>query len=211
MSFNPDKSKQAIEVTFSQKQSPPSYPLITFNHLNVAKEDIQKHLGLYLDKQLNFQHHLKEKISKANKGIGVIKRLSPYLPRASLISIYTMFVRPHLDYADIIYDRPNNNTFKNKLESIQYNAALAITGAIRGSSMDKIFNELGFEYLSDRRWIRRLSFFYKIHNNSVPKYLSDILHSNSKSMYSTRKKDQICNSPTRTDLFSFSFFPMHYS
>ena len=207
MSFNPDKSKQAVEITFSRKRSPPYHPPITFNHLHVAKEDVQKHLGLYLDKQLNFQHHLKEKISKANKGIGVIKRLSPYLPRASLISIYKMFVRPHLDYADIIYDRPNNDIFKNKLESVQYNAALAITGAIRGTSMDKLFSELGFEYLADRRWLRRLSFLYKIQDNSVPKYLSDIIPSNSKSMYSTRNKDRIRNFSTRTDLFSFSFFP----
>ena len=97
----------------------------------------QKHLDLYLDNQLNFQHHIKEKISKANKGIGLFKGLSLYLPHAFLLSIYTAFVRPHLDYADMIYDRPNNDTFKNKLESIQYNAALSITRAIRSSSMGK--------------------------------------------------------------------------
>ena len=70
-----------------------------------------------------------------------------------------MFVRPHLDYADIIYDRPNCELFKRELESVQYNAALAITGAITGTSRDKIFNELALEYLADRRWLRRLTFF----------------------------------------------------
>ena len=154
MSFNPDPSKQAIEVIFSHKRSPPLHTSLTFNNMPVANEGVQKHLGLYLDNQLSFNHHLKEKLSKANKGIGIIKKLSWYLPRSSLVSIYTMFVRPHLDYADIIYDRPNNEVFKSKLESIQYNAALAITGAVRGTSMEKIFNEIGFEFLADRRWLR---------------------------------------------------------
>ena len=137
----------------------------------------------------------------------MIKRLSPYLPRVSLVTLYKMFVRPHLDYADIIYDQPNNETFKNILKSIHYNAALAITGAIRGSSMDKLFSELGFEYLSDRRWLRRLTFLYKIKDNSAPKYLCNILPNNSSSRYPTRNRNQIRNFSARTDLFSFSFFP----
>ena len=167
---------------------------------------VHKHLGLLFDSQLNFQHHLKEKISKANKGIGVIKKLSYYLPRSSLVTIYKMFVRPHLDYADIIYDRPNNKLFKSKLESIQYNAALAISGAIRGTSMEKIFNELGFEYLADRRWLSRLSFFYKLNNRSKPSYLCNVVPK-VVSQYRTRNQPPVCNFTPRTDLFSFSFFP----
>ena len=64
---------------------------------------------------------------------------------------------PHLDYGDIIYDQPNNQAFSNKLEAVQYNAALAITGAIRGTSKTKVYQELGFESLKSRRLLRRLS------------------------------------------------------
>ena len=113
---------------------------------------------MVLDKKLTFNHHLKEKIPKANKGIGLITRLYPYLPRKTLVNIYKAFVRPHLDYGDIIYDNPSNDTFCHKIESVQYNAALAITGAIRGTSREKLYQELGLEYLSDRRWCRRLCF-----------------------------------------------------
>ena len=62
----------------------------------------------YLDKKLNFSHHIIEKISKACKAIGVIKKLYYVLPRNSLLTIYKSFIRPHLDYDDIIYDQPNN-------------------------------------------------------------------------------------------------------
>ena len=46
-------------------------------------------------------------------------------------------IRPHLDYGDVIYGQPNNQDFINKLKVVQYNAALAITGAIRGRSKTK--------------------------------------------------------------------------
>ena len=73
---------------------------------------------MILDRKLNFKCHLSEKISKANKGIGIIKRLYNFLPIATLVNIYKSFVRPHLDYGDVIYDNPSNETFCQMIESI---------------------------------------------------------------------------------------------
>ena len=52
------------------------------------------------------------------------------LPRSSLLTIYKSFFRPHLNYSNVIYDQPNNSHLSNKIETVQQNAALAITGAI---------------------------------------------------------------------------------
>ena len=93
---------------------------------------------MYLDEKLNFNHHIYVKILKANKGIEIIKRLSHILPRKSLITIYKSFIRSRLDYCDVIYDQPNNESFSSKIKRIQYNAALAITGARRGTSQTKL-------------------------------------------------------------------------
>ena len=138
-------------------------------------QDNQKHLGIILDKKLAFDQHLVGKISKANRSIGLINRLREFLPRSSLITIYKAYIRPHLDYGDIVYDRPGNASFAEKLESIQYNACLAITGCFRGTSREKLYCELGLESLADRRWSRRLIFFYEIINGFAPNYLSDLL------------------------------------
>ena len=51
-----------------------------------------------------------------------------------------MFVRPYLDYGDILYDKPDNKNFQNKLEKVQYRACLAITGAIQGTSRQKLYD-----------------------------------------------------------------------
>ena len=97
-----------------------------------------------------------------NKTIGLLRKLQNILPRQSLITIYKSFIRPHLDYGDIIYDRAYNSSFHQNIESIQYNAALAITGAIRGTSKEKIYQELGFESLQQRCWYRKLCCLFKI-------------------------------------------------
>ena len=77
-----------------------------------------------------------------SKSIFVIKTLRHSLPRKSLLTIYKVFLRPLIDYGDIIYDQPQNESFCNKIESVQYKSALAITGAIQGTSREKIYQEL---------------------------------------------------------------------
>ena len=174
MNFNPDLSKEA-QVIFSRKTVKVSHPSVTHNTAPVARTACQKHLGLYLDEKLNFHDHINAKILKANKGIGIIKRLSNTLPRKSLLTIYKSFIRPHLDYCDIIYDQPNNESFCTKIEHIQYNAALAITGAIKGTSQTKLYKELGLESLKFRRWFRRLCTFFKIKTSGKPEYLFNLI------------------------------------
>ena len=65
-----------------------------------------------------------------------------------------------MDYGDIIYDEAYNASFHRKLESFQYNAVLAITSPIRRTSKEKLYQELGFESLQQRRWYRKLCYFY---------------------------------------------------
>ena len=93
----------------------------------------QKHLGMFLDTKLDFQEHLKSIFSKLNKTIGLLWKLHHILPRSPFLTIYKSFIRSHLDHGDIIYDQAYNQ----KLDSIQHNAALAVTGAIRGTSKGK--------------------------------------------------------------------------
>ena len=62
---------------------------------------------------------------------------------------------------------------------VQYNAALATTGAIKRTSQLKIYNELGLESLKFRRWFRRMCLFYKIKTTQIPKYLYEVLSTES--------------------------------
>ena len=61
------------------------------------------------------------------------------LPRRSLVTIYKSFIKPHLDYGDIVYDQAFNKSFRDNLEPIQYNASLTITVAIRSTLKEKLY------------------------------------------------------------------------
>ena len=108
---------------------------------------------------------------KISKTIGLLRKLHNFLPRAALITIYKAFIRPHLDYGDILYDQAYNMSFHQKMEFIQYNACLAITGAIRGTSKENLYREIGLESLQLSCWYRKLGMLYKIFKSRSPQYL----------------------------------------
>ena len=152
MSFNPDTSKQAVEVTFSKKRYPPNHPLIFFNDTPVLKAQEQKHLGIILDSKVSFANHIKTAISKSRQGIGVLRFFSKYLPRHTLNEMFKLYVRRHLDYGDVVYHIPHSICkFSNsviltiqmeKLQSVQYSAAVAVAGAWKGTSRENCITSL---------------------------------------------------------------------
>ena len=114
-------------------------------------------------------------------------------------------MRPLIDYGDIIYDQPHNESFCEKIEAVQYKAALSIRGAIQGTSRDKIYQELGLESLKSRRWYKRLTCMFKIMRNEAPDYLINLVP---KCEYAINTRN--CHIPMyhcRTDCFKYSFLP----
>ena len=93
-----------------------------------------------------------------------------------------------------------------KLESVQYNASLAITGCFRGTSRDKLYSELGLESLADRRFYRRLIAFYKIVNKKAPQYLIDYLPTQDLVSINLRNMPVIYPLDARTERYRNSFF-----
>ena len=111
MVFNPDPSKPAQEVPFSRKTKIQIDPTKSFNNIQVGRASHPKHLGVLLDEKLNFKQNINTAILK---GISLIKKLRHSLPRKSLMTIYKAFLRPLIDYGNIIYDQPQNESFLRK-------------------------------------------------------------------------------------------------
>ena len=220
MSFNPDITKQAVEVIFSNNNLNNTTSHLIFNDIPVKNVDETKHLGMVLDKKLNFVSHVCEKIAKANQAIGVMKQLHTYVPRNTLETIYKLYARPHLDYGDVIYHIPDNNSktfdseistvhpLMSRIESVQYEAACVVSGAWRGTSRNKLYDDLGWESLHHRRNFRRLCIFYDVFKNNFPKYLSHVIDlCKPKNSLRQIEKGILRNIPCRTLKFSHSFFP----
>ena len=157
------------------------------------KVDEHKHLGLIPDSKLTFSAHINEKIKNARKSLCLLRFLSSYLPLKSLLQIYKLYIRSLFDYGDVLYHIPSiTNPFDssislhplmNSLEQIQYEAARIITGTWKRTNTNEFFEELGLESLSDRRWGRRLTQFYKIYAGLTPTYLTNILPPKQRFLY----------------------------
>ena len=130
--------------------------------------------------------------AKLSRTIVLLRKLQHILPSHALITIYKSFIRPYLDYGDILYGKVFNASFHQKIESVQYNACLAITGAIRGSSREKNYQKLGLVSLQHRRWYQKLCYFYD--NEKSPDFLFQLILTK-KSSYTTRN-------PGNTPFFS---------
>ena len=136
-------------------------------------------------------------------------------PFKTLNQMYKSLVRSHLDYCDIIFHIPpvmkppplglSLPDLMETLERVQYQAGLAVTGAWKGTSRIKLYEELGWESLSDRRMSRRLLQLHKIVEEKTPRYLREKLPPN---------RNVVINLPhvfsdvrCRTDRYRISFFP----
>ena len=153
MSFNPDLNKQVVEAIFARKRVPVHHSITLFIDTPVMNVTQHKHLGCILKAKLSFSDHIQAAISKSRKGIGMLRLLSKYLPRKILVDLYKLYVRPYLDYGDTIYHIPHKicdysqyislNYLVELLETVQYSAAVATSGARRGKSREKLYDELG--------------------------------------------------------------------
>ena len=123
------------------------------------------------------------------------------------MTMYKAFVRPHLDYGDIIYDEAFNETFHQKLGSIQYSACVALSEAIRGSSREKIYHQLGMESLQCWRWYRKRCLFYKIFKENKPVHLFNLIPIKN-SNYNARNTDKTTIFHSKQNFFK-KYFSIH--
>ena len=187
MHFNAEKTE---EIIFSTKMNKPNHPVLMFGGNEVVKKTDHKHLGIVLDEKLNFQAHITEAISKARRGIGLIRYLSQYVPRHVLDQIYKLHVRPHLDYGDIVYHKHDPEMklgFTRRLKQVQYSAALDVKGAWWGTSSHRLYEELGWESLYLRRWCRCMCHFFNLKKTHAPAYLYDEIPVERNVPYSLRR------------------------
>ena len=112
MSFSSDPSTQA-QVIFTRKSKNVVPPPIFFNKKPIQQVPSQKNGSFDVRWK-----HIKAITSKVS--IGLLQKFNNHFPRSSLTTIYKLFVRPCLNYDDVIFAKAYNNSFQQRLESLQY-------------------------------------------------------------------------------------------
>ena len=144
------------------------------NQQDINTVESHKHLGLTFTTDLSWHEHLNNIKTKAWHHINVKRKLKFQLSRKSLQIIYFSFIRPLLEYADVVWD--NCTQYEaNELEKIQHETARIVSGATKLVSIDKLLKEVGRDTLSCRRKKHKLILFYKMINGLCPDYLPSLV------------------------------------
>ena len=206
--FNPSKT---VSLIISRKINKPCHPPLIMDGTNLNAVEHHKHLGLYFSNDGGWHKHVQYISEKAWKRVSILRTLKYMLDRNSLEKLYFSFIRPILEYGDVVWD---NCTLKDKksLESIQLECARIVTGASKCVSIEKLYLDLGWETLQKRRTDHKLHYFYKMINNLVPDYLADLVpqyvRERSNNSYPLRNASDISHINARTALYKNSFLPL---
>ena len=194
VSFNPSKSESMI---LSRKHNKPFHPPLSMNQNLINNVNSHKHLGLTFSQDCSWHDHLELVKTKAWLRINIMRRLKFQLDRKSLQTIYISFIRPLLEYADVVWD---NCTQQEANELVQNEAARIVTGATKLASIQSLLSDTGWESLTSRREKHKLVLFYKMNNSLVPEYLSSLVPPTvgNISQYNLRNETNLQTVPARS-------------
>ena len=205
VTFNPTKTETLL---VSRKLNRPLHPPLFMQNHQISEVDSHKHLGLYFSNGCTWHQHIKYITDKAWIRINTMRKLKFRLDRKSLETIYIAFIRPLIEYGDVIWD---NCTLyeKQELDKIQNEAARIATGATRLVSIASLYKEIGWDSLEKRRTDHKLTLFYKMSHNLTPLYLSSLVPQSVSniSRYSLRNSNDLQTIDARTTLYYNSFLP----
>ena len=156
VTFNASKT---VSMTISRKANPPQHPPLFMNNVQLTEIDTHKHLDLTLSKSCTWSQHIHNITSKARARLNLMRNLKFKIKRTALERMYISFIRPVLEYSDSVWDNCSTET-KKQLDAVHVEAARIITGATKLCSINKIFSDVGWDALQNRRYKQKLVIFY---------------------------------------------------
>lgn len=172
VTFSPSKTESMVISLKHHVEN--SFPRLVFYNTPIAQVKSHKHIGLWISHNLKWNNHIDSLVEKCSKHIGILKLLKFKLNRNALEKIFFAYIRPIMEYADVIWAGAPISVL-SKLDHILVEAMRAVTGAPARSNISNLFQETGWTTLTVRREVHTLKMIFKISNNICPIYLNNIL------------------------------------
>ena len=205
VTFNPIKTESLV---ISRKIRKPFHPCLYMDHTLITEVENHKHLGIIFSENGTWLEHINYIIQKANNRLNILRKLKFTIDRASLEKLYFSYIRPLLEYGDVIWCNIPNYLI-NQLENINIEAARIMTGATKLVSLNKLYEDTCWTTLESRRKRHRLRIFHKMYNKLTPEYLSLLIPSQNDTGTDrrTRQTDNIPTINCKTQTYYDSFLP----
>lgn len=179
-----------------------AYPALQLNGTMLECVHTYRQLGIHLNDRMNWDDHVNQTITKANKKLNIIWKLNRELPRYETENVYTTYIRPQLEYCCLVY-QSCTKAQQDRLEHVQRRAAVTCTGAFNRTSTTRLLDELGWSTLETRRNYYNLLQIYKMEHQLCPAYLTSLLPPKQGHRRVTDFRPVRCN----TSKFQHSFLP----
>ena len=157
VTFNPTKSESFL---VSRKLNRSIHPHLYMQGVQIEEVECHKHLAVYLSNDCSWHQHIVYLKEKAWCRINIMRKLKFKLDRKSLETIYIAFIRPLLEYADVIWDNCSQYE-KDELEKVQIEAARISIGATKLISINNLYKEICWDKHQKRRDDHKLTLFSK--------------------------------------------------
>ncbi len=174
------------------------------NRDQIRKVSKTKSLGLTIDENLSWKHHIDNITKKVASGIGAIKRIRDYVTKETAIQVYQGLVQPYFSYGAPVWDGIGK-TLSEKLQKLQNRAARVITRSSYDVSSSSLLDELNWDTLSTMRLKQKANLVYNTINERTPLYLQQMF-SPRENVYNLRDSQSKLFIPKpRTDYMKRSF------
>ena len=206
VTFNASKTESMV---IGLKQNKGAHPKLYLHDTPVTEVSKHKHIGLWIENNLSWHEHISDISTKAEKRLNLLKQMKFKLSRKTLEKLYFCFVRPILEYGDVVWHGASHSDL-NKLDIIQVQALRLVSGAPFRSNIDSLYNELGWQNLHERRQQHILVMMFKIINNYAPEYLTSLIPPlvGNRTSYQLRNRGDIQVPAFRIKCHQNSFFPV---
>ena len=115
----------------------------------IAQTAEEKDLGVTIEDKLIFSRHIQLQVNKANSAVGLIRHTFKHLDKESFLYLYKSLVRPHLEYASVIWS-PKMKKHQDSIEKVQRRATRLLPEISHLSYTDRLLT-LGLPSLKYRR------------------------------------------------------------
>ena len=171
VSFNPQKTETMV---ISRKVNKPHHPSLIMNNQQLEDVKYHKHLGVTISNDGSWNKHVELVIDKAYSRLNILRMLKFRLDRLSFEKLYLSFIRPLLEYGDVVWD-PHNMYLINILEKVQIEVMRITSGGTKLTPLRELYKETGLSKLKDRRENHKLIQLFKMQNDLTPASLSTLI------------------------------------
>lgn len=172
MVINQDKTK-AMLITTRQRRSRIDDSLkILCNNLQLSTVTSEKVLGVQIDNNLLWTEHISKVTKRMSTNIWLLSQVKRYLSTEYRLMFYRSYIQPHIDYANIVWGGATKTKLL-KIERLQKRACKLILN----HDIENVFqamNDMKIMTFSERVFLRKAKFMYKVSANITPKYTNDL-------------------------------------